>query len=170
MAFAEEKWPWADKLNQVFFRGSRTDRSRDPLIRLGQTHPEQFDVALTASGSQKVNANAVADGLGPMAPQVSMEDHCQYRHLFNFKGVAASFRYKYLFLCKSVVYQVTSEWREFFYDELLPWVHYIPVAADMRDAQAVRALSLLARFSLDFYFLSCSLYSTLSPHNTNTHI
>ena len=30
-------------------------------------------------------------GLEPF-PEVTLEDHCKYRYLFNFRGVAASFR------------------------------------------------------------------------------
>jgi protein glucosyltransferase len=58
---------------------------------------------------------------------VSLEDHCKYRYLFNFRGVAASFRLKHLFLCRSLVFHVGDEWLEFFYPALHPWVHYIPV-------------------------------------------
>lgn len=63
-------------------------------------------------------------------PEVSLEDHCQYKYLFNFRGVAASFRLKHLFLCRSLVFHVGSEWVEFFYPLLKPWVHYIPVPKD----------------------------------------
>jgi protein glucosyltransferase len=31
-------------------------------------------------------------GLEPF-PEVTLEDHCKYRYLFNFRGVAASFRF-----------------------------------------------------------------------------
>lgn len=61
------------------------------------------------------------------ATEVSFEEHCQYKFLFNFRGVAASFRFKHLFLCKSLVFHVGDEWKEFFYDSLKPWVHYVPV-------------------------------------------
>lgn len=57
------------------------------------------------------------------------------RYLFNFRGVAASFRFKHLFLCDSVVFHVGNEWLEFFYDALKPWVHYIPVRQDLSDAR-----------------------------------
>jgi len=57
------------------------------------------------------------------------------RYLFNFRGVAASFRYKHLFLCRSLVFQVGSDWQEFFYHALKPWVHYIPVKSDLSDAR-----------------------------------
>lgn len=51
----------------------------------------------------------------PEANRVPLEDHCEYAYLFNFRGVAASFRHKHLFLCKSLVFHVGSEWLEFYY-------------------------------------------------------
>lgn len=65
----------------------------------------------------------------PPASEVSFEDHCQYKYLFNYRGVAASFRFKHILLCKSLVFHVGDEWQEFFYAALKPWVHYIPVNA-----------------------------------------
>ena len=68
---------------------------------------------------------------GPEAEMVSLEDHCtilpirlefiftqipgKYAYLVNFRGVAASFRHKHLFLCESLVFHVGSEWVEFYY-------------------------------------------------------
>lgn len=54
-------------------------------------------------------------------------DHCKYKYLFNFRGVAASFRFKHILLCKSTVFHVGNEWQEFFYNKLIPWIHYIPL-------------------------------------------
>ncbi|GAB5576458.1 protein O-glucosyltransferase 1 [Prionailurus iriomotensis] len=56
-------------------------------------------------------------------------------YLFNFRGVAASFRFKHLFLCGSLVFHVGDEWLEFFYPQLKPWVHYIPVKTDLSNVQ-----------------------------------
>lgn len=61
------------------------------------------------------------------AKEVSFEEHCKYKYLFNYRGVAASFRLKHLFLCKSLVFHVGEEWEEFFYPSLKPWVHYVPI-------------------------------------------
>ena len=58
-----------------------------------------------------------------------------FRYLFNFRGVAASFRLKHLFLCESLVFHVGDEWLEFFYPGLKPWVHYIPVAQDLKETR-----------------------------------
>jgi len=62
---------------------------------------------------------------------------CFFRYLFNFRGVAASFRFKHLFLCQSLVFHVGDEWIEFFYSEMKPWVHYIPVSTDLKDIEYV---------------------------------
>jgi protein glucosyltransferase len=63
--------------------------------------------------------------------------------LFNYRGVAASFRFKHLFLCKSLVFHVGDEWIEFFYPALKPWVHYIPVSSTATQQD----LSRLIRFA-----------------------
>ncbi|XP_037590976.1 protein O-glucosyltransferase 1 isoform X3 [Cebus imitator] len=78
----------------------------------------------------------IEDTLGkPAAKDVHLVDHCKYKYLFNFRGVAASFRFKHLFLCGSLVFHVGDEWLEFFYPQLKPWVHYIPVKTDLSNVQ-----------------------------------
>ena len=77
------------------------------------------------------------------AKEVSLEDHCSFKYLFNYRGVAASFRFKHLFLCKSLVFHVGDEWTEFFYPALKPWVHYIPVD----KGASKRELARLIRFA-----------------------
>lgn len=66
------------------------------------------------------------------------------RYLFNFRGVAASFRFKHLFLCGSLVFHVGDEWQEFFYPQLKPWVHYIPVKQDLSDVRYHNCFFLLS--------------------------
>lgn len=77
------------------------------------------------------------------------------RYLFNFRGVAASFRYKHLFLCKSLVFHVGDAWLEFFYRALKPWVHYIPVQTDLNNARwvLVSAFLSLSRTYFSFWLL-----------------
>jgi hypothetical protein len=35
----------------------------------------------------------------------------------------------------SVIFKAKSPWRQWFYDEYLPWIHYIPIADDFSDLQ-----------------------------------
>ena len=69
------------------------------------------------------------------APEVTLEDHCKYKYLFNFRGVAASFRFKHLFLCGSLVLHVGEDWLEFFYPALKPWVHFVPLDPNFSSDQ-----------------------------------
>ncbi|XP_054709758.1 protein O-glucosyltransferase 1-like [Uloborus diversus] len=127
-----EKWPWNKKKATAFFRGSRTSAERDPLILLSRKHPELIDAEYTKNQAWKSDMDTLG---APPAKEILLEDHCLYKYLFNFRGVAASFRLKHLFLCRSLVYHVGDEWLEFFYKQLKPWVHYIPVTKDLSNVQ-----------------------------------
>nr|CAD7430731.1 unnamed protein product [Timema monikensis] len=122
------KWPWERKITKAFFRGSRTSWERDALVRLSREENHLVDAQYTKNQAWK----SEADTLGaPPAEEVSLEHHCKYRYLFNYRGVAASFRLKHLFLCGSLVFHVGDEWLEFFYPMLRPWVHYVPVKSSI---------------------------------------
>ncbi|XP_076034494.1 O-glucosyltransferase rumi homolog [Oratosquilla oratoria] len=122
-----ENYPWEKKKPIAFFRGSRTSAERDPLVYLSRENPELVDAQYTKNQAWKSDADTL---YAPPAQEVSLESHCHYKYLFNFRGVAASFRFKHLFLCQSLVFHVGDEWIEFFYHKMKPWVHYIPVPVD----------------------------------------
>lgn len=124
LSHAAERWPWEKKKKVAFFRGSRTSSERDPLILLSRERPDLVDAAFTKNQAWKSKKDTLN---AEPAEEVSLEDHCEYQFLFNFRGVAASFRLKHLFLCGSLVFHVGNEWLEFFYRRLKPWVHYVPV-------------------------------------------
>ncbi|XP_071759135.2 protein O-glucosyltransferase 1 [Centroberyx gerrardi] len=129
---AAAQWPWKKKESRGFFRGSRTSPERDPLVLLSREAPELVDAEYTKNQAWK----SERDTLGrPPAKEIPLVDHCKYKYLFNFRGVAASFRLKHLFLCGSLVFHVGEEWQEFFYPQLKPWVHYIPVQQDLSDVR-----------------------------------
>uniref|UniRef100_A0A667ZSC5 Protein O-glucosyltransferase 1 n=1 Tax=Myripristis murdjan TaxID=586833 RepID=A0A667ZSC5_9TELE len=119
---AAAQWPWKKKEPKGFFRGSRTSPERDPLVLLSRENPELVDAEYTKNQAWK-SERFFSCLLHP----------CRY--LFNFRGVAASFRLKHLFLCGSLVFHVGEEWLEFFYPQLKPWVHYIPVKQDLSDVR-----------------------------------
>ena len=124
---AAETWPWDEKLDLAMFRGSRTSAERDPLVILSRQCPSIVDAQYTKNQAWKSSKDTL--GMEP-AQEISLESHCQYKYLFNYRGVAASFRFKHLFLCRSLVFHVGDEWLEFFYPAMRPWIHYIPVPKD----------------------------------------
>ncbi|XP_037947704.1 O-glucosyltransferase rumi-like [Teleopsis dalmanni] len=121
---AAEKTPWAKKKSRGFFRGSRTSDERDALILLSRQNPDLLNAQYTKNQAWKTKKDTLN---AEPAKEVDFKHHCKYKYLFNFRGVAASFRLKHLFLCKSLVLHVGDEWNEFFYFALKPWVHYVPV-------------------------------------------
>ncbi|KAM6945547.1 protein O-glucosyltransferase 1 [Aplochiton taeniatus] len=130
LAKSAKQWPWKRKQSRGFFRGSRTSAERDPLVLLSRELPDLVDAEYTKNQAWK----SEKDTLGkPPAKEIPLVDHCQFKYLFNFRGVAASFRFKHLFLCGSLVFHVGEEWQEFFYPQLRPWLHYIPVKQDLSD-------------------------------------
>ncbi|KFW82171.1 Protein O-glucosyltransferase 1, partial [Manacus vitellinus] len=126
-----EKWPWKKKISKGYFRGSR--EGFDTLPGLGILYNP------SKSPPEKVFSEVGMEGFDtsplPPAKEIPLVDHCKYKYLFNFRGVAASFRLKHLFLCGSLVFHVGEEWLEFFYPQLKPWVHYIPVRPDLSDVR-----------------------------------
>ena len=151
LAEAARTTPWQAKLDLAMFRGSRTSSERDPLVRLSRVCPSMVDARYTKNQAWK----SVKDSLGlEPAEEVSLESHCDFKYLFNYRGVAASFRLKHLFLCRweygenllplrslndkssrSLVFHVGDEWLEFFYPAMKAWIHYIPVPSTAREEE-----------------------------------
>ena len=67
------------------------------------------------------------------ANYVSLPDHCRYKYLIDVEGIGYSARLKLLFFSGRPVFLQDRPWREFYFDRLEPFVHYIPVAADLSD-------------------------------------
>ena len=142
-----------------FFRGSRTSDERDPLILLSRAKPDLVDAKYTKNQAWRSERDSLGES---PAPEVPLEDHCKYKYLFNFRGIAASFRFKHLFICESVVFHVGADWIEFFYPAMKPWVHYIPVRTDLSDVEELLEFArendavvrdIAARFVWFYFFL-----------------
>ncbi|GAV02866.1 hypothetical protein RvY_13378 [Ramazzottius varieornatus] len=129
---SSEKYQWENKKSVGFFRGSRTSGERDPLVLLSRRWPDLVDAKYTKNQAWKSENDTLGD---EPASEVKLEDHCEYKYLYNFRGVAASFRFKHLFLCNSLVFHVGQDWVEFFYSALKPWVHFVPVKNDISDVE-----------------------------------
>ena len=107
--------PWDKKDRRAFFRGSRTSHQRDPLVQLSRAKPHLAFAAYTKN--QAYHSKEDTLGLEPY-PEITLEEHCKFRFLFNFRGVAASFRFKHLFMCNSLVFHVGTrgdDFVEFYY-------------------------------------------------------
>jgi protein glucosyltransferase len=123
---AGDATPWPEKQDAVFFRGSRTNDSRDSLVLHSHDHPDRWDIRFTLNQDQDATRHTTETlGIEP-APHVPPREHCKHRCLLNFDGVAASFRLRDMLACGSTVHS-----------KLHPWEHFMPLDLDGMKSQKV---------------------------------
>jgi hypothetical protein len=64
---------------------------------------------------------------------LSFSEQTNYKYMICIDGFVAAWRMIYLLHTKSVILKVNSKWKEYYYDELKPWIHYVPVKEDLSD-------------------------------------
>ena len=63
----------------------------------------------------------------------TLEEQTAYKYILHIDGHVSAFRLTSELSSGSVVLKVDSEWNMWFSDLILPYVHYVPVAADLSD-------------------------------------
>ena len=63
----------------------------------------------------------------------SMPNHCKYKYLIDIEGVGYSGRIKHLLHTNRPLFIQERKWKEWWFFNLEPFVHYIPVANDFSD-------------------------------------
>lgn len=116
------------KINKVGWIGSlHTNERRQKLFDIGQQNSSMFDIIAVnwqKTPDKKVTANNY----------ISMQDLVKnYSILLDIEGFGYSGRLKYLFWSHRPVLLVDRPHKEFFYENLKPWEHYIPVNRDLND-------------------------------------
>ncbi len=63
----------------------------------------------------------------------SLLDHCKFKYLIDFQGYGYSGRTKYLLHSGRPLFYVLRDWNEYWYFDMKPMVHFIPVKSDLSD-------------------------------------
>lgn len=63
----------------------------------------------------------------------SMIDHCKFKYLIDFQGYGYSGRTKYLLHSGRPLFFVLRDWNEYWYFDMKPMVHFIPIKPDLSD-------------------------------------
>ncbi|XP_017102097.3 O-glucosyltransferase rumi [Drosophila bipectinata] len=127
LAASGAKILWKTKKQLGFFRGSRSSPDRDNVVILSKRYPNLVDAQYTLNVADRFTSHILTSD---PAEEVPLAEHCHFKYLFSIRGVAASFRLRHILLCRSLVLHVGDQWQEFFYAQLKPWVHYVPVASN----------------------------------------
>lgn len=150
---------WETKKDIVIFRGSLTGNDRtitNPRIRarmLSLQYPSYIDAAITDTFKYYMfepNVGAIHTKImdknlyqefekrfdpsyGYIDHTVSFKDQTNYKYILHIDGFTAAWRMSLEMFSNSVILKVDSEYVEHFYHKLKPWVHYIPIKADLSD-------------------------------------
>jgi hypothetical protein len=140
---------WLDRRPLAFWRGATTGRypvagvqnwldlPRVRLCTIANSRPDLFDVGLhRIIQIQKEEDILAIEHSGLMRPPVPETDFNQYRYQIDIDGNSNSWAGLFIkLLTGSPVLKISSPmgFRQWYYDLLKPWVHFVPVAADMSD-------------------------------------
>jgi hypothetical protein len=97
---------------------------------------DKIDVALTdALAILDPRARERVEGSGFLAPAVAKLDFLDYRYLVDVDGFSNGWGFLEKLMMGAAVVKVGSAfgYRQWYYDRLEPWVHFVPVQADFSD-------------------------------------
>lgn len=144
--------PWDQKVPKIYWRGSLTGTpgmytggSKDPFMNLprvvayqvAQRHSEMFDFGFTHIDNQLTERYMGGDTNKEQASLIdgirfSKNDDFQtslprFKYLLNVDGIVVAWRLRELLMSGSVVFHFMGTSAEFFFRDLKPWEHYVPV-------------------------------------------
>ncbi|XP_064640507.1 protein O-glucosyltransferase 2-like isoform X2 [Lineus longissimus] len=120
---------WDNKTAQGFFRGRDSRQERLDLVKLSRKHPGILDAKLTNMFFFKHNKEEV----GELVKHISFFDFFKYKYQISLDGTVAAYRLPYLLAGDAVVFKQDSPYYEYFYKDLIPHEHYIPIKRDISD-------------------------------------
>lgn len=120
---------WEKREPKLFWRGRDSNRHRLDLITLSRKHPDLFNVSLTNFFFYLDEEKTY----GPKTEHVSFFRFFDYKYQLAIDGTVAPYRMPLLLGGGSLVFKPHSKYYEYYYDDLIPNTHYIPVETDLSD-------------------------------------
>ena len=126
---------WNDKIALAMHTGNVGSRFRRHLADVASEHPNHILVNEVFIGDKRKDKTCKQLNLHKTGGYVKhkcfmkFEDQCQYKYLINSASIGYANKFKYLFLCQSLVLYIEEgmSHHEFYEYGLLPGVHYISV-------------------------------------------
>jgi hypothetical protein len=147
--FDQNPIPWTARKPVAFWRGATTGLPNDPigwrsmprlqLCELGQQFPEVFDVGITQIAGVNDDPLVIRDYLEQkdfLRPYVPTENMPQFKYQIDIDGYTNSWPGLFTkLLSGSPVLKILSPlgWRQWYYDRLKEWEHFVPVESPGDD-------------------------------------
>ena len=140
--------PWSERAQIALWRGATTDRFPVPpltwrdmrrvrLSLIGRAHPDMVDAGITDVHQwDRPELRPMIEAEGLMKPFLPRTDFRRFRYQIDIDGATNAWAGLFTkLLTGSTVLKVESDqnYRQWYYGRMTPWVHYVPVRADMAD-------------------------------------
>jgi hypothetical protein len=147
-AWWESEYPWESKLRKVVWRGSLWEnvpskvydsqrwRFMRTVTEMNGSGRDLYDAGFTGFFPyliEEMNLNTSL--VGGTVEGVAMHDFQRYVATIDLDGNSWSSRFGSLLCFNSVVIKVEPSYVDYFFYDLLPWKHYVPVRDDLSDLQ-----------------------------------
>lgn len=146
----QKNYPWDRKIKKAVWRGSLSAANEDlqsvrwRLCALAtRTNSSLLDVGLVSIPARHDDQNLDLDVVGGLVNSIPQVDFQAYTAIIDVDGNSWSSRFVELLCYNSVILKVEPQFVEYFYQNLEPWKHYIPVRYDLAD------LTAMANFAVD---------------------
>ncbi len=128
-----DKLSWESKTPIAFFRGADTgieDRLR--LTLFSYHHPELVDA--TFHRVERPEVRVLLESIGKQIVGAPIEHHFHYKYLFDVDGYASTYsRCRWILLSNSLLLKVQSDYCQWYYKALQPFIHFMPIRRDLSD-------------------------------------
>lgn len=111
--------------HKLFWIGAASHRSRKALLALQDQHDlyDFREIIWDRTDANKLSSDSY----------VSLVDHARFHYLLDVEGNGYSGRVKLLMFSRRPLFLQERAYKEYFYAELKPFTHYIPVKHDFSD-------------------------------------
>mmetsp|Transcript_52 Transcript_52/g.83 ORF Transcript_52/g.83 Transcript_52/m.83 type:complete len:438 (-) Transcript_52:72-1385(-) len=136
------KYSWENKIPKAVWRGSLSGENDDLQSvrwRLCQLNSTNLDVGLVSIPARHDHLNLTWDAVGGKANIIPQEEFQNYTAIIDVDGNSWSSRFGELLCYNSVVLKVEPKFVEYFYKDLIPWKHYIPIKDDLSNLLEISA-------------------------------
>lgn len=149
----EREYPWESKKRKVVWRGALSEAEwRDALTsvrwrlakHVHESSNELYDIGLTSiptwlTDKIKFNMTDIGGFVKGIKPMTAFQN---FMAVLDMDGNSWSSRFGSLLCYNSVVVKVEPKYFDYFFSDLKPWTHYVPVQNDLSDFDRVVAWTL----------------------------
>lgn len=117
------------EIDALFWSGAiEMNTARKEYYELSQIHPQIICDPVIWKRETYIPGKEIQNNR-----KITLVEHTKYKYLIDLPCGGYSGRFKVLLFTGRPVFKVDDDYEEFFYKDLKPFIHYIPVKRDMSD-------------------------------------